>query len=433
MAGPVDALSILLGGPQGPTPPLAYGSDAAPAAAPQQGGASNPLDQIMQVLAQQAQARQQQFEQMQPHGILQTALQAMATNPNRESPLGDFLLSLLMGATGTPNPMTAPARMFAQKGRGGTGVGGLGMGTGDLLRLAQLPQQQELLGARQKLLEAQTKKAERPPVARPFAPPQGATGMYDPATGQWKEIPPGERTPFRPAAAGAQTAQTQTQSDDIADAIANGLQPPVTTGLYRFAGPVRAALAKRGYNLSEANRDWTAIQRHLASLNGPQQERLRQSVTFAYDSLDVIDDLFDKWKKLGGASGYRVLNKAALKASKQIPGPLGEAATALDAQINDLISEMATVYRGGNASTDEALRVASANLSSDWNEDQFKTQTGLMRKNLQIRRNAIMTSGPVGVSPGSPYAPEIPPHERVGAGPLHSEPGPGTNDPLNIR
>lgn len=113
---------------------------AAPAATP------NPLDQIMQVIAQQAQMRQQQVEQMQPHNILQGALQAMATNPARESPLGDFLLSLLMGATGTPNPMTAPARMFAQKGRGGTGFGGVGMGSlGDILRLATLPQQQEAM------------------------------------------------------------------------------------------------------------------------------------------------------------------------------------------------------------------------------------------------------------------------------------------------
>lgn len=428
MADAVDILKLIIGGPQGPTPPLMGGGAtsagdalaAAPMPQPQAGASANPFQEQ---IAKYIQAQMAQQEAARPKNAFQSTLQSLMLGPGRQSGQLGLLLSLLMGATGTPNPLTV----------GGFGRQGGRLGLGDMLRLSQLPQQQELLGARTEAAKAQAEKARRPPTARPFAPPQGARGMYDPATGQWKEIPPEERTPFRPAAAGAQTAQTQTQSDDIADAIANGLQPPVTTGLYRFAGPVRAALAKRGYNLSEANRDWTAIQRHLASLNGPQQERLRQSVTFAYDSLDVIDDLFDKWKKLGGASGYRVLNKAALTASKQIPGPLGEAATALDAQINDLISEMATVYRGGNASTDEALRVASANLSSDWNEDQFKTQTGLMRKNLQIRRNAILTSGPVGVSPGSPYAPEIPPHERVGAGPLHSEPGPGTNDPLNIR
>jgi hypothetical protein len=195
---------------------------------------------------------------------------------------------------------------------------------------------------------------------------------------------------------------TSTDAQDIATAISEGRQPPTLTGMYRYAAPVRAELARQGYDLTTATRDWQAIQRHLSTLNGPQQERLRQAITFTYDSLDVIDELYNQWKQLGATSGYRVLNKAALATSKQVPGQLGAAATALEAQINDLTSELATVYKGGLSSTDDTLRLAASNLGADYTEEQFRKSMQVIRRNLQIRRNSILQSEPVGVTPGSP-------------------------------
>jgi hypothetical protein len=32
---------------------------------------------------------------------------------------------------------------------------------------------------------------------------------------------------------------------------------------------------------------------------------------------------------------------------------------------------MGTVYKGGNSSTDETLRLASGNLKADWNDETF--------------------------------------------------------------
>lgn len=191
----------------------------------------------------------------------------------------------------------------------------------------------------------------------------------------------------------------------IAQGIINGHQPPVMTGLYRSGSPVRAELERQGFNLATANRDWTAIQKHLSTLNGAQQERLRQAVSFTYDSLDQIESLYDEWKKEGGVSGIKLFNRANLLVSKNLSGRAGEVATLLDAQINDLTSELGTVYKGGNSSTDESLLLASTNLKSEWNETTFKRGIEQIRKNLQIRRNSILTSQPVGVSPNSPYAP----------------------------
>ncbi len=191
----------------------------------------------------------------------------------------------------------------------------------------------------------------------------------------------------------------------IADAIISGDQPPLLTGLYRMAGPVRASLAKKGFDLSTATRDWTAIQRHLSTLNGAQQERLRQAISTASDSLDVLDDLYKQWQQVGPASGFKVFNRAALAAAKQVPGQTGAVAQALETQIADLTSELGTVYKGGNGSTDESLGLAAKNLSGDWNQETWDKAMKLAHTNVRIRKNSILNSAPVGVSANSPYTP----------------------------
>lgn len=210
----------------------------------------------------------------------------------------------------------------------------------------------------------------------------------------------GTPMPPAPAAGGA--------SDDpkvIAQGIIEGKQPPTLNGLYRNATPVRAELQRKGYDLMTAQRDWTAVQKHLSTLNGQQQERLRQAISFTSDSLENIGQLYEEWRKVAPTSGIRVLNRAALSASKQLGGKAGEVATNLEAQINDLTSELGTVYKGGNGSTDESLRLAGENLKADWNDQTFKRALAQIRQNLTIRRNSILSSAPVGVSDNSPYAP----------------------------
>lgn len=206
----------------------------------------------------------------------------------------------------------------------------------------------------------------------------------------------------------------------IAKAIMDGIQPPDMKGLYRFGAPVRGELAKAGYDLTTAQRDWQAITRHLSTLNGPQQERLRQAITFTNDSLDQIENLYGEWKKesVTFPAGLKVLNRMNLAAAKQLPGNAGAVAQSLEAQINDLVSELATVYKGGNSSTDESLRLAMENLKADWNEETFNKAIGQIRKNLAIRRNSIMTSQPVGVSPGSRYVQPQPPQAGPSTAPV---------------
>jgi hypothetical protein len=167
----------------------------------------------------------------------------------------------------------------------------------------------------------------------------------------------------------------------------------------------------------EAQRDFQAVNKHLTTLNGAQQLRLRQAVTFAYDHLEVVDNLYKQWAKkvkdLGGTLAMKGLNKATLAISAQSPGELGALAQNLQAQINDFTSEMGTVYKGGNSSTDETLRLAAGNLKADWNEQTWNKAIGLLRTSLTIRKNSISTTEAAGVTPGSPYNPAVPPKEAL--------------------
>lgn len=206
----------------------------------------------------------------------------------------------------------------------------------------------------------------------------------------------------------AKTMSDKGKSNDpassIADAIIAGEQPPVLTGLYRMAGPVRAALAAKHYDLTHATEDWTATQKYLSSLNGSQQLRLRQAVDFTHDSLDVVEELANEWK----AGGFPLLNRAKLTAARN--GALGakaqSIATRLESQISDLVSELGTVYKGGNSSTDESLKLAAQNLRSEWSLPTLLDNVNQVRRNLEIRRNSLRASGPIAGS-GNPYAPQV--------------------------
>lgn len=209
-------------------------------------------------------------------------------------------------------------------------------------------------------------------------------------------------------------------AEAIAGAIMDGLQPPDVKGLYRNAGPVRAALAREGYDLKTANLDWQAVQKHLATLNGQQQVRLRQATETAAESLAVIEDLAKQWA--GGK--FPILNKARLAAAKggALGAPAQQIATKLEAQITDVASELANVYMGGNSPTDQALRLAAKNLNADWTQGQLLAAIDLARKNLKIRLNSMTVIGPAGLSTvgasasPAPAAPDAhPPLQKFGA------------------
>ena len=225
----------------------------------------------------------------------------------------------------------------------------------------------------------------------------GKTRMvnFNPATGEFFD--PGSKTPLegaikKPAkpslsAVGAMSGPASQDVKDIAGAIRDGKQAPDLKGLYRMGGPVRAELARNGYDLVDAQEDWQAVQAYLRSANSTPQLRLRQNVETTKHSLDIIDALATQWQ--GG--GFPLLNKANLMlATNGANGPQAASiANKLLSQIADVTTELGSVYAGGNSTTDHMLELASKNLSADWDETVLHDMISQTRQNLQIRENSI--------------------------------------------
>jgi hypothetical protein len=229
------------------------------------------------------------------------------------------------------------------------------------------------------------------------APPQAPAAPYsDERFNQEKKL----REISARAAAGAINKQDVV---DVAEGIEDGILPPDLKGMYRNTAAIEAELKRRGFNLSQATTDWKAIQKFMSSLNGAQQLRLRQAAEFTRDSLPQLEEAYAEWKRQAGISGFKDLNHATLKAMERLPGKPGSAAHQLESLIADFTSELGTVYKGGNASTDESLRLAAENLKAEWNEQTFNDAIARLKKSLQIRNNSIFNTQPAGVSSNSPY------------------------------
>jgi len=193
--------------------------------------------------------------------------------------------------------------------------------------------------------------------------------------------------------------------DDVklaVDAIEAGRQPPEFERFYSNTIKVKAGLEKRGVDVTGLQKDWTAIKKHIQTMQGPTIERLSESLDFTTHSLDQVEELYRRWKDLGGDTGYPLFNMAKLAASKQVPGEMGNVARALEAQIGDLSSDLASVYKGGTQGTDYSLKVAEKNLKESDNEGQFKAAMTAIRRNLGLRKSAMAESKPRGVREDSP-------------------------------
>lgn len=219
-------------------------------------------------------------------------------------------------------------------------------------------------------------------------------------------------------AAKAKTDAAGQPDDDVVQAVGGmkeGTIPPQLPGrASKDYTKIMAEARRQGYDLAGAATDWTATQKHIATLNGAQQLRLNQSINALPDMLDSVDALASQWK--GGK--FPILNKANLALAKGgAYGPeVASVATRLDAQIADVTADLGNVYMGGNSPTDHALGLAAKSFQSDWDEKVFHDMVKLAKGNVQIRQNSIRNTGVAGASANNPYgggqpaaSPAVPP------------------------
>jgi len=187
----------------------------------------------------------------------------------------------------------------------------------------------------------------------------------------------------------------------------DGSLPPVMPGrASKDYTAVGAEARRQGFDLAQANVDWVATTKHVATMNGAQQLRLNQAVNSLPEMLDNVDALATQWK--GGR--FPVLNRANLALAKGgAYGPdVASVANQLDAQIADVVADLGNVYMGGNSPTDHALKLAGKSLSAEWDGTVLRDMVKLAKKNVTIRQNSIKNTGVAGASEGNPYAPPAP-------------------------
>lgn len=179
----------------------------------------------------------------------------------------------------------------------------------------------------------------------------------------------------------------------IADAIENGDQPPEMKGLYRYGGAVRGELAKRGFDLTKASRDWLATTKTINGLNSTQQVRMRQALDSVEKSIPVLQELNNEFKR----TGFKDVNWVTVNAALKGVGKQRDLATKYISQINLMKDELAQGFMGGGIPTDRAFKLADDILQPFYGKEQTEAALKQLNYNLRIRKTAIEGITPLGV------------------------------------
>lgn len=200
---------------------------------------------------------------------------------------------------------------------------------------------------------------------------------------------------------------------DLVDGIMSGKQPPTLTGLYKNAGPVRAALAQRGFDLSTAQLQWDGARKQIMSMNGPQQVRYYQLANGVVNTIDRVNELSRELKN----SGVPLLNKAKLDAYIQLNGnsPQGQLATQYVTAVGVLREEMANLANGGYAPTEPAWALANEQVNGNYGVQQLGASLTELQRLINYRLRALPQANTFGPGAENRYT------GATGKQPTHEE------------
>lgn len=195
----------------------------------------------------------------------------------------------------------------------------------------------------------------------------------------------------RQEASKSPTAAQGGGKSDVQETVAgmiDGSLPPVLPGrATKEYNAIMAESHRQHFDLAKAAQDWQATTKYLGTLNGAQQTLLRQATEQVAETVPLVRSLVTEWD----SSGIPYLSAANLAAAKK--GAYGNKAQSLanrlDAQIADMTSELGTVYKGGNSSTDESLKLAARNLQGDWSRKAALDALDQIEQNIKYRRNSM--------------------------------------------
>lgn len=196
----------------------------------------------------------------------------------------------------------------------------------------------------------------------------------------------------------------KTAAQEISDAIAEGKQPPTTTGLYKQGAAVKAQLAKRGFDLTQANLEWQAAQKQVQSLNGPQMTRYAGLAKSVVNTIDEVKSLSEEMAN----SGIPMLNAAKIQAYIQTAGnsEKGQLAARYLAGVNTLKEEFANLAQGGYAPTESAWALANQQINGNYGVQQLAATLTEVQRLIRYRLQGIPNFQTLGPDAPNRYKPD---------------------------
>ena len=300
----------------------------------------------------------------------------------------------------SPSPSPAPGGM---PGMGGQGMGQQGMPQLDLQTLAQRIQQTSPGLPPQAMIAALTKAVPLLNVQGRQELAQLRMQMQQQGLDIRREGLDVRREAIegRERAAQGKDAETKSSAGEIADAIKRGDQPPTLQGLYKQGAAVRSARAKDGFNLAKAQQEWSAAQKQIQSLNGPQMTRYAGLANSVVNTIDEVKSLSEEMQN----SGIPLLNRAKLQAYIQTQGnsEKGQLAARYLAGVNTLKEEFANLAQGGYAPTESAWALANQQINGDYGVKQLGASLDEVQRLIRYRIQGIPNFQTMGPNAGNRY------------------------------
>lgn len=195
----------------------------------------------------------------------------------------------------------------------------------------------------------------------------------------------------------------KTSAQEIAGAIMDGKQPPATTGLYKQGAAVKAELARKGFDLTNAQLEWQAAQKQVQSLNGPQMTRYAGLAKSVVNTIDEVKSLSQEMQN----SGVPLLNAAKIQAYIQTEGNSknGQLAARYLAAVNTLKEEFANLAQGGYAPTEAAWTLANQQINGNYGVQQLSASLNEVQRLINYRLQGIPNFSKLGPDAPNRYKP----------------------------
>ena len=178
--------------------------------------------------------------------------------------------------------------------------------------------------------------------------------------------------------------------------------PDLVTG---FGNPdlraeIQTQAIEKGINLQDPILQWKGAVRLASSLNGPAQVRLQQVLSYADKSIPQMRELSDTFKRFDFTPANEVELKAAMTSTAVSP-ELRDAATKFMVQYTTMRTDLAQVFSGGYAPTEDAFKLADQSLSKLWGAGQMNAGLDQLQIDLGFKKAAlqeVQQTSPIGMS-----------------------------------